>query len=1138
MASSYVIRHRMADADWQEYEFSGANVLFGRGEDCDLVLKHREVSRHHARLRRMGEELQLIDLDSSNGTLLAGKEIVPNFPTTLKPGQTIEIGPFTLEIQLVTDDATYISSEPAGVGEGYLLRYRKGSDDWQEVAFSDGQWVVGRAADCDLSLDDHEASRQHARITALGTDFAITDLGSTNGTRLDGKALEPHQDTAFRPGQIIQIGSYELVLSTPSAVTGQAAPELRTEVSERPPEKPAPRPASPTPVPASPVASSAPAGIPPAMTPTGDAGQTMIESESELFKDLPVRTMNLMSHERVTIGRENDNNVVLKHPMVSRYHAIIERMGTRFRIQDLRSTNGVFVNGKRIENEAFLKDYDQIRIGPYAFVLAGQNLQAQATQGLKLEARNINQRVSSTLNLLKDINLTIKPNEFVALVGMSGSGKTTLLNALSGYWPASQGDVLVDGISLYGHYDLFRNDIGYVPQKDIVHAELTPEVALDYVAQLRMPPDVRPEERKAVVSEVLKDLDLTERRNVPISKLSGGQLKRVSIGCELLTKPRLFFLDEPTSGLDPGTEYDMMKLMRRLADQGRTVILITHATKNVMLCDKVIFLARGGNMAFFGAPEDALEYFNQYRTDRERREKQMEFDDIYRILNDEARGAPEEWRARYLSSQHAYAAMGYEAPYGQAQPAGSQSAAVERQSTRSRVSPLRQFMILSSRNLKILAQDKVSLALMLALAPMIGLMDFIWGRDLYDPVQGDAGKLITMWFMTALVTVLVGALSSVREIVKEVDIYKRERAVNLKILPYVLSKVWVGLVLALYQAVVLLLFRVLFVNPELSGSSAYLSLYVTLFLGTLCGYLIGLAISASAPNQNAAMMLIIVVLVPQFLFAGALLPLDLIPGGEQISTIMPTRWSFEAFIRIAGLGEQLVNDPCWTGFDKADRLKLPEELKENCPCMGASIFTACTDFPGILSPDFYDNAARQALVQSEPQEPPQPTAYPYPTALPSPTSLPTPTLLPSLTPLPTPENPQDMATYMDARAAQGDDYQDLILGQFEQYRLDSQAQGEAYSDVRTAQGDEYADLRQTQGDEYSVAMRVYGDDRAEWQEAREKAISSAEGVLGSIYDNYQQTFKGAVFNRWVLLIVIMAALSVFVLVFQKRKDVV
>src|SRR5262249_32093625 len=198
-------------------------------------------------------------------------------------------------------------------------------------------------------------------------------------------------------------------------------------------------------------------------------------------------------------------------------------------------------------------------------------------------------------------------------------------------------------------YDLFRGEIGYVPQRDIVHMELTPQSALDYAAQLRMPPDTTRAERQGRVQEVLADLDLGERKSAPISQLSGGQLKRVSIGVELLTKPRLFFLDEPMSGLDPGTEYEMMKLLRQLADQGRTVVLITHATKNVMLCDKVAFLARGGYLSYFGPPDAALAYFDQYRTARERREKEMEFDDIYSILDDPRRGTPAEWAARFES---------------------------------------------------------------------------------------------------------------------------------------------------------------------------------------------------------------------------------------------------------------------------------------------------------------------------------------------------------------------------------------------------------------------------------------------------------------------------------------------------------
>ena len=1109
MDTSLVVRYRLGDQDWQEQNFSSETVLIGRGDDCDFQLEHREVSRHHARLERMGAQWMVTDLGSSNGTLLNGQSIAARTPVQFSAGQIITIGGFVLELVLDGGAATYVAG---GMPEGnspFQLRYRYGNGEWQTHLLRTGDMILGRGAENDLVLNDDEASRQHACISIVGNELGLTDLGSTNGTQVGGVTLTPQRKYPIQVGQFITIGQNTLYLEQVEEPGGFAPSASGT------------------------------------MMMSGQSGALAVGGVSHTALDVDlsavptaVRTMNLTAHEKVTVGRAVDNQVVLNHPLVSRYHAVIERMGKRFSIKDLRSSNGIYVNEERIDREAYLKDWDQIRIGPYVFVLSGQQLQGQVEQGIRIEARNINQQVSPALNLLKDINLNIEPNEFVALVGMSGAGKTTFMNAISGYWPASHGSVTVNGIDLYAHYDLFRNDIGYVPQKDIVHQELTPEMALDFVAKLRMPPDTSPIERQATVREALDVLDLTERRDIPIARLSGGQLKRVSIGVELLTKPRLFFLDEPTSGLDPGTEYDMMKLMRRLADQGRTVILITHATKNVMLCDKAVFLARGGNLAFYGAPEDALDYFDKYRTDRERREKDMEFDDIYRILNDEARGKPEEWRERYLGSSIYAQVMGWDT--------GARSLAVSQvaveahrpPANKRRISGMRQFVILSARNLKIILQDKISLIMMLALAPILGLMDFIWGNDLFNPVNGDVELVISQWYMLAIVAILAGSLSSVREIVKEADIYKRERAVNLKIFPYLMSKAWVGVVLAIYQAAVLMAFRIAFVKPVIPSTLDYVAFFITLFLGSLSGYLIGLAISAIAPNQNSAMLLLITILVPQFLFAGALLPIDVIPGGRPISVVMSSRWVWEGFVQASHMGDQLMEDPCLTGFPKSDRQHLPDEVKANCPCMGESIFTDCADFPGILSPDFYDDVAREKLAMLEPAEPPQPTAYLYPTALPSLTPIFTPTPLPSLTPYPTPADPRNMEAYMDDSRNQGKEQQDAAMDQFEQYRLDSQDQGQVYADQMDAQGDEYADLRQEQADEYTDAMQDYGDERADWVKSREKAINSAESLLGAMYDDYGYVFEGSIFSRWSVLAIIMLVLMGIMLFFQKRKDVV
>ena len=1091
MESIFSLHYRQGAGDWQEIPLEEGELIIGRGGECSLQIKDNEISRTHLKLQREGNQIWITDLNSTNGTRLDGEQIKANLQVPVTADQEIKIGSVVLKIKKQEEMQTVVPEERdteaapdlrAGGGDQqyspFVLQLRKGEGPWKEAPLLTGDNIVGRYIGAELFLDDHKISRRHAQITVSDKTVIIQDLGSTNGTQVNGQPLSPRRPFVLKEEHVVTFGPFSAKIEKKIF----AAPQPQTMI--------------------------------------GDFGDILSAEQRVAIQGVEVdlRALEFEQTDKVTIGRTEENDVVLDHPMVSRYHALIEKMGTRFRLKDLNSTNGVYVNGVRIDNESWLRDGDTITIGASDFVLAGSNLQRRTESGLQLVAQNINQYVSKELNLLKNIGLKIQPMEFVALVGMSGAGKTTLLNAISGYWPASDGQVLVNGVSLYENYDFFRNDIGYVPQKDIVHAELTPATALEYVARLRLPPDTTASEREQLVDEVLKNLDLTERRDVPISKLSGGQLKRVSIGVELLTKPRLFFLDEPTSGLDPGTEYEMMKLLRRLADQGRTVMLVTHATKNVMLCDKVIFLARGGHLAFFGPPEKALEYFNQYRTQREQREKPMEFDDIYIVLNDEARGKPEEWGQRYLASDVYRSLQDDRATPLESSLQSPVQLPVKKAKTK--VSGLRQFMILSSRNLKILFQDKVSLALMLAIAPALGIMDFIWGSDLFDPVDGDATKIITLWFMAALTTVLVGAISSVREIVKENEIYKRERAVNLKIGPYVFSKLWVGVVLALYQAVMLLIFKVLFVRPDLPSASSFLALYVTLFLCTLCGYFIGLAISAVAPNQNAAMLLIILVLVPQFLFAGALLPLDLIPGGEAISVFMPTRWGFEAFVKISGLGDQLAEDACWA-LDDSGRNRLTMEEKLDCPCMGPSIFKECSDFPGILSPDFYNEVSAAALAVPKLDEPLMPTP------LPSLTPLPTPTQLPSPTPNPTPADPREMGTYMELQQEQGSAYQDDIMAQMEVYRRDSEVQGEQYSEMRSAQGDEYQEL-----------MREYGDERASWQEDREKAISSAEGIIETIYDNYGRAFTGSVTNRWLIMSGLMLIFIGIVLVAQKRKDVV
>jgi len=1195
LSARYILRVRTFDGQTHDYALAPPGLSIGRSHDNDVSLQDPQVSGHHARMQVSGSSVTLTDLGSSNGTHVNGQPIPTHVAWTVNPGDSIQVGDTTVRVEFPETSSAPLSDQLESTG---LVLHVQVAGRIDEMALTKGELSLGRADDNDVILDSPAVSGHHAQLRFGRTCWQVMDLGSLNGTLLNDQPLARRVPVPFGAGDTIQIA--DCTFGVREASAGEPAPPPLSAQVRLSPRGPAGlvisvagqqmrhvlekttvalgRSSDNDVVLSSPVVSGHHAHIQHSedtflITDLGSSNGILFEGQRVQQKTLAdgdvlyIGDVALQFHEQIgfqpiaphaegatplaiqtlqvttdtiSIGRSPDNAMVLDHPQVSRYHALIERLGPqRQRITDLKSSNGVFVNGQRIEKQAWIKEGDEIQIGPYRLRLGQNALQRMAEEGLRVDALRLQKWVAKKKNLLQDISLSIHPQEFVALVGLSGAGKSTLMDAINGFRPATHGAVFINHVNLYQKFDMFRNDMGYVPQRDIVHTELTVYTALDYAAQLRMPADTTLAERQKRIMEVLEELDLAERKDLPIHKLSGGQLKRVSIGVELLTKPRLFFLDEPTSGLDPGTEYNMMRLLRKLADQGRTIILITHATKNVMMCDKVIILVRGGYLAYYGPPEEALAYFDQFRTDHERRTKDIEFDDIYTILEDEKRGTPEEWAERYkCSSQYADCVVRRlherkDLMPDAAAPTGATAAQLRRMVASKRVSALRQLIILSMRNLRIMAQDRASLALMLALSPLIGLMEFMWGHDLFDPVKGDPAKIITMLFMMGLITILVGALGSVREIVKEIDIYKRERAVNLGIVPYIMSKVWVGLVLALYQALVFLIFTWLMtgLGPGRLGLGGWFALYVTLFLGAISGYLMGLAISAAAPNQNMALLLVIVVLVPQFLFAGGLLPLDLIPGGETISYVVSTRWAFEAAVNITEFGRPLVDDLCWDdrpkygeegelGWNDYLNLSNEEEIAAGCTCMGSRIFTSpCSEFPGIMNEDYYTDDARAALVHAEPAQPEQPT--PWPTLTPLPTSTPYPTM----TPWPTPSNPADLGGYMDDMQAQGGEYQDL-----------RQAQGDEYQDLREEQGDAYQDLREKQGDEYEDAMKGYADERADWQRHREQAIGGAEGLLKSIFEGYGRAFQGSYTTRWVMTCLILAGLLGLTIVFQKRKD--
>ncbi|HVB60085.1 MAG TPA: FHA domain-containing protein [Ktedonobacteraceae bacterium] len=668
----------------------------------------------------------------------------------------------------------------------------------------------------------------------------------------------------------------------------------------------------------------------------------------------PMQPIKLGMQE-LKIGRAPGNDLQLVHPQVSSYHARLVREGDTYRVVDLNSTNHVYVNAERTTNH-LLKLGDEIRIGPYRLVYEiNQLAQYDESNFIRIDARNLKKSGNNNIVLLSDLSFSVPPRKFVALVGGSGAGKSTLMDALNGSRPAHSGTVLYNGQDYYKNLAAFSTQLGYVPQDDIVHRDLTVERALYYAAKMRLPSDFTPGQIRQRINEVLDDVELTARRKLLVKKLSGGQRKRVSIALELLANPSILFLDEPTSGLDPGLDRKMMFLLRRLADKGHTIVLVTHATNNINTCDYICFLCSGGRLAFFGPPEEAKAYFGK-----------TDFAEIYSSLEptEENPNVPQEADSRFRTSPE-YRKYVEEPLY--TRPPQSRAAAAGQPIARpKRGNPFAQFFLLAQRNLELLKNNTSNLAILLLQAPLIALLlmllvRFEVGAGIFNANQvvqclpqisvpsaispgtngiigptnakQNANKTIDCnavvnylntdtvgktyaksrggttqalqdfitigasinaqraLFIIAFVAVLFGCINGTREIVKEAAIYRRERAVNLGLVPYILSKISILGIMALFQSFCLLIIVQLF-EPLQQGIilTPILETYITLALTALAGLMVGLAASAFAANEDSANSLLPFLLIPQVVFAGVEIPLkDWIL--QIVAAFFPTRWA-------------------------------------------------------------------------------------------------------------------------------------------------------------------------------------------------------------------------------------------------------
>ncbi|MBV1946008.1 FHA domain-containing protein [Streptomyces sp. BV129] len=755
-------------------------------------------------------------------------------------------------------------------------------------------YALGRDPQGDIVFDDARVSWRHATVRFNGHTWVIEDHGSTNGTFVQGHRVG---QTELGAGSAVHLGNATdgPRLNLTAADAGQGAPYAAQSATWAQQTQAVPQAAAQPGPPAQPQSPEWHSGPQQAPAFPQQQGGGHGQAEQPVHGDRSPTTFHQFALGHVMrIGRSLDNDLVVSDLQVSRHHAEFQTTPEgRFEIRDLGSHNGTYVNGQPIAKggTAVLGPDDIVGVGHSAFRIVGDRLEEFVDTGeVSFSARHLTVTVDGGKQILRDVSFGAPEKSLIAVIGPSGSGKSTLLKALTGYRPANEGEVLYDNRNLYKQFAELRQRIGLVPQDDILHKELTVRKALKYAAKLRFPADTTPTERDARIDEVLRELKLDIHKGKKITSLSGGQRKRVSVALELLTKPSLIFLDEPTSGLDPGMDRDVMQLLRGLADDGRTVLVVTHSVAELALCDKLLVMAPGGAVAYFGPPEEALNFFG-YDT----------WADVFSAFENYR---DYDWAGRWKGSQHyqmyaadldAVAAQSVTAPPPQAvKPPKPQSWGS-------------QLLTLVRRYVAVIGSDRGFLALTVILPAVLGAVSLLIDHEkglLVNPVNPRTGIHVPNGTATTVLLILAvgacfaGAANSVRELIKERVIYERERATGLSRSAYLMSKVVVlGAVTALQGLMVGLIG---FASREIPdrgvvfGGSTLFELCLPVMALGFTSMMFGLVISSLVKTAEKTMPLLVMFAIIQVVFTGCLFTLHGTPGVNEFSYLMPSRWAVAA----------------------------------------------------------------------------------------------------------------------------------------------------------------------------------------------------------------------------------------------------
>jgi ABC transport system ATP-binding/permease protein len=696
---------------------------------------------------------------------------------------------------------------------------------------------IGRAPENEIRLDYPMISWHHARISRSGSQWIIEDLKSSNGTALNhiGNKI---QRATLQPTDEIYLGSYKI-----------AASRILTE-------------------------------------------KKLVQGEGQFER---VRFQG----DRMILGRDPSSAYPLNFPMISWQHASLERTAEGIFVEDLGSRNGTYVDGVRITSRTLVRPGQEIGLGSFRFQLLedGALAKREYIGNVTIEVTSVAVNAPNGDRLLDSISLTVFPSELIALMGPAGAGKTTFLKAINGYTRPADGRVLFNGADLYQFYDRFRQQMSYVPQDDIVHAQLKVREALYFSAKLRT--DLRDSEIEQRIDKVLASLGIEDKKNTIIGSpeqkvLSGGQRKRVNIAMELIADAPVIFLDEPTSGLSSYDAENVVQVLKKLSKDGTTIITTIHQPSVDIFkqFDGLIMISRDrggrGALAYFGpAHPDSIEFFDPVSAKQAQTQPGKELSPEM-LLSGLAKRSTAEWVTTYEQSRYKKLFVTDRSGKIPSTPNASAEGAV-------RKFGFGQWWTLVRRNFILKIRDRGQLIITLVQAPVFGLLLGLVFRHLEYSNQRQFTQAtihaVGMDFLLVIAAVWFGCNNVARDIVGEWTVFQRERMVSMKLPSYIFSKLTIAALLNLFQCIVL--FGIVALMCNLKGD--FLSTLGVLYISSLVGSAVGLCVSARASTTEAAIAMLPLILLPVIALGGGLAPIKELPTLiQQVAKIVPSRWAFEA----------------------------------------------------------------------------------------------------------------------------------------------------------------------------------------------------------------------------------------------------